>query len=64
FFIRLIKMPALFVLGLWIVFQLFYGFTSFSLQGDNSGVAWFAHIGGFLTGIVLTKLFKPRKFSF
>jgi len=65
FFIRLIKMPALFVLGLWIVFQLFYGLSNLSLQGANSGVAWFAHIGGFVGGIILIKLFKPgKKYSF
>ncbi len=61
FFIRLIKMPALFVLGLWIIFQLFYGFSNLSLQGANSGVAWFAHIGGFIGGIILIKIFKPGK---
>jgi membrane associated rhomboid family serine protease len=61
FFIRLIKTPALFVLGLWIIFQLFYGFSNLSLQGANSGVAWFAHIGGFAGGIILIKLFKPTK---
>lgn len=61
FFIRLIKMPALFVLGLWIVFQLFYGLSNLSLQGADSGVAWFAHIGGFLSGIILIRLFKPRR---
>jgi len=61
FFIRLIKMPALFVLGLWIIFQLFYGLSNLSLQGANAGVAWFAHIGGFVGGIILIKLFKPIK---
>lgn len=61
FFIRLIKMPALFVLGLWIVFQLIYGLSNLSLQGANSGVAYFAHIGGFVGGIILIQLFKARK---
>ncbi len=61
FFIRLIKMPALFVLGLWIIFQLFYGLSNLSLQGANSGIAWFAHIGGFVGGIILVGLFKPMK---
>ena len=65
FFIRLIKMPAVFVLGLWIVFQLFYGLSNLSLQGANSGIAWFAHIGGFVGGIILIKLFMPgKKYSF
>lgn len=61
FFIRLIKMPALFVLGLWILFQLFYGFSNLSMQGAHSGVAWFAHIGGFIAGMILISLFKPSK---
>jgi hypothetical protein len=59
FFIRLIKMPALFVLGIWIIFQLLYGFSNISLQGADAGVAWFAHIGGFIGGIILIKLIKP-----
>jgi|LDZU01.1.fsa_nt_gi membrane associated rhomboid family serine protease len=61
FFIRLIKVPALFVLGLWIIFQIFYGLSNLSVQGANAGVAWFAHIGGFIGGIILIKLFKPPK---
>ncbi len=61
FFIRLIKMPALFVLGLWIVFQLVYGLSNLSLSEANSGVAYFAHIGGFVGGMVLIKLFSHQK---
>lgn len=60
FFIRLVKLPALFVLGLWIIFQLFYGFSNLSMQGTDTGVAWFAHIGGFIGGIVLIQIFKKR----
>jgi len=60
FFIRLIKMPAIFFLGLWIVFQLFYGFSNLSLGSANTGVAWFAHIGGFVGGIIFIKIFKPK----
>ena len=61
FFIRLIKLPAIFVLGLWIIFQLFYGLSELSLSGGGAGVAWFAHIGGFIGGIALIKLFGGRK---
>ncbi|MDD3655210.1 MAG: rhomboid family intramembrane serine protease [Atribacterota bacterium] len=61
FFIRLIKLPALFVLGLWIIFQLFYGLSDLSSSGGVTGVAWFAHIGGFIGGIILIKLFNTRK---
>ena len=60
FFIRLIKMPALFVLGLWFIFQLLYGLSDLSM-GGGAGVAWFAHIGGFVGGIILIKLFQPKK---
>ena len=61
FFIRLIKMPALFVLGLWIIFQLFYGLSNLSLSEANSGVAYFAHIGGFIGGMILIKLFRHQR---
>lgn len=61
FFIRLIKLPAIFVLGLWIIFQLFYGLSELSASGGGAGVAWFAHIGGFIGGIVLIKIFSGRR---
>lgn len=64
FFIRLIKLPAIFVLGLWIIFQLFYGLSELSLSGGGAGVAWFAHIGGFIGGIALIKLFGGRKWDY
>ncbi|MFZ2330807.1 MAG: rhomboid family intramembrane serine protease [Atribacterota bacterium] len=64
FFIRLIKLPAIFVLGLWIIFQLFYGLSELSISGGGAGVAWFAHIGGFMGGIILIKLFSPRKHNY
>jgi membrane associated rhomboid family serine protease len=61
FFIRLIKLPAIFVLGLWIIFQIFYGLSELSASGGGAGVAWFAHIGGFIGGIALIKLFSGRR---
>lgn len=60
FFIRLVKLPAIFVLGLWIIFQFLYGLTELSLSGGGAGVAWFAHIGGFVGGVILVKLMSPR----
>jgi len=54
-FIRLIEIPALIVLGFWIVVQILNGALTFSLM---SGVAWFAHIGGFMAGALLIFLFK------
>jgi membrane associated rhomboid family serine protease len=59
FFIRLIKIPAVVVLSFWIIYQFLYGISSLAVQTGDSGVAWFAHIGGFICGMVLIKLFKP-----
>jgi membrane associated rhomboid family serine protease len=62
FFIRIIKIPALYVLGFWIVLQLLYGFISLPLAGEAvGGVAWFAHIGGFFSGMLLALVFKRRR---
>jgi len=59
FFIRLIKIPAVVVLGFWIIYQFLYGISSLAVRTGEGGVAWFAHIGGFICGVVLIKLFKP-----
>ena len=59
FFIRLIKLPAIVVLGFWILYQFLYGLSSLAATTGEGGVAWFAHIGGFICGIILIKLFKP-----
>ena len=59
FFIRLIKIPAVIVLSFWIIYQFLYGISSLAGTTGESGVAWFAHIGGFICGVILIKLFKP-----
>lgn len=53
FFVRIIKIPALVVLGFWIILQVLLGIGSLPLRGQGGGVAWFAHIGGFVCGMVL-----------
>ncbi|HEX3177346.1 MAG TPA: rhomboid family intramembrane serine protease [Methylomirabilota bacterium] len=64
FFIRTVHIPAVVVLGFWIVLQLVNGWLTVSAsmmgRGEIGGVAWFAHIGGFLAGMVLLLLFRPR----
>ncbi len=55
-FIRIMALPALLVLGLWFVFQLFTGFLSLGF-GAQGGVAWWAHIGGFAFGMLAMRLF-------
>ncbi len=58
FFMQLAEIPAMIVLGFWIVVQLFNGLLTFNFQGG--GVAWFAHIGGFAAGMLLIGIFKRR----
>jgi membrane associated rhomboid family serine protease len=53
---RIIHVPALIVIGLWIALQLFSGIGSISNTADTGGVAYMAHIGGFAAGFVLTYL--------
>jgi len=59
FFFRLTLLPASIVLGLWFIIQLFSGFVS--LGGpDVGGVAFWAHIGGFVTGVLVALLFGKK----
>jgi len=60
FFMRLAMVPASVVLGFWFILQLFNGFLSIG-AADVGGVAFWAHIGGFVAGVVLAKLMPaPR----
>jgi membrane associated rhomboid family serine protease len=56
-FITLVDVPAVFFLGIWFVLQVFSGMGSFHHEA-GAGVAWWAHIGGFLAGMVLMPLFR------
>ncbi len=55
---RVIQVSALIVIGLWIVLQFFSGIGSIANTADTGGVAYMAHIGGFIAGFVLTFLFR------
>lgn len=56
---QVIQMPALIVIGIWIVLQLFSGIGSIANSAaQTGGVAYMAHIGGFVAGFVLTFLFR------
>jgi membrane associated rhomboid family serine protease len=62
FFFTIIEIPALIMLGLWFVQQVVFGSLDFtSPTGDGGGVAYFAHIGGFVFGLALIKVFATRK---
>lgn len=62
-FIDIVEIPAVTFLGIWFIFQLFSGVASLPLAGHVvGGVAWWAHIGGFVSGLVLLKILcKPRE---
>ncbi len=60
FFIRIVKIPAFIVIGFWAIIQFANGLLSTGLIKEG-GVAWFAHIGGFLTGLLTIKLWLSKK---
>ncbi|MCI0665241.1 MAG: rhomboid family intramembrane serine protease [Acidobacteria bacterium] len=55
---RIVSMPALIVIGLWGVLQFLSGFGSLGTIGEGGGVAYMAHIGGFVAGLLLVFLFR------
>jgi len=55
---QVIQVPALIVIGMWIVLQFFSGIGSIADAAQTGGVAYMAHIGGFLAGFGLTFLFR------
>jgi membrane associated rhomboid family serine protease len=61
---QVVAMPAFIVLGLWIVLQLVSGVgaitTDTAQTGDTGGVAYMAHVGGFVAGLVLAVLLRGR----
>jgi membrane associated rhomboid family serine protease len=62
FFFTILELPALLVLGLWFLQQLAFGYFDLANPtGGGGGVAYFAHIGGFLLGLALIKLFANRQ---
>jgi membrane associated rhomboid family serine protease len=62
FFVRLMYIPAGLVLGFWFVLQVLNGSAAGSQSGG--GVAFWAHVGGFIAGILLVGIFKKRNVRF
>ncbi len=59
-----IEIPALLYLGFWFLSQLFNGLFVLAVVGSlgtSGGVAWWAHIGGFVAGLILVKFFERRR---
>jgi len=61
FFTRLLYVPAMFVLGFWFLMQVLSGTLSGAQAG---GVAWWAHIGGFVAGMAMVGVFKRSEVRF
>ncbi len=62
YFMRVARVPAIIVLGMWFVIQLFNGVLSLgAMTLATGGVAWFAHIGGFVVGLVVGFLVRAVK---
>ena len=58
---QVVAMPAIIVLGFWIVLQLVSGVGSIATtSADVGGVAYMAHVGGFAAGFLMAFLFRPR----
>jgi membrane associated rhomboid family serine protease len=60
FLLGIITLPALIVVGLWFVFQVINGMGMLGGEETAGGVAYAAHIGGFLAGLILVKFFHRR----
>ncbi len=61
YFIRVARLPAALLLGFWFALQLLNGLATLSSPFQSGGVAWFAHIGGFLAGLLLVWLLRRRR---
>ncbi|MBX3280577.1 MAG: rhomboid family intramembrane serine protease [Acidobacteria bacterium] len=58
FLSRITEMPAIIVIGLWAALQLFSGIGSIAQTAESGGVAYMAHVGGFVAGVILVFLFR------
>ncbi len=61
FFVRTVQIPAMIVLGFWFVLQFLNAMLD---SGSPGGVAWYAHVAGFVAGMLLVGIFKRKDVSF
>ena len=57
---QVILVPAWIMIGIWFLLQLFSGVMSLGVGGNAGGVAFWAHVGGFIAGAILVFLFRDR----
>ena len=61
FFVTLVELPAVYLLGFWFLLQLFFGLAGLATPlGGSEGVAYFAHVGGFVFGLLVIRLLVMR----
>lgn len=63
FFWQIVRLPAIVVIGFWAIIQIVSGMLSYGI-GQQGGVAWFAHLGGFIMGLLTIKLWLPKRFYY
>jgi membrane associated rhomboid family serine protease len=63
FFFTILELPATLFLGIWFVEQLFFGALTSANTVAGGGVAYWAHVGGFVAGLLLVKVFATRRSS-
>jgi membrane associated rhomboid family serine protease len=61
FFFTIVELPAVLILGFWFVEQVLFGYFDLNSAGNNGGVAYFAHVGGFAFGLLAIKLFADER---
>jgi len=60
-FVQIVEVPAVIYLGFWFLMQLVAGTLAFALADGAGGVAWWAHVGGFMVGLILVPLLLRRR---
>ena len=60
-FIQIVPVPAIVLLGYWILIQVLSGLAEYGSTAQGGGVAWFAHIGGFVAGLLLIMVMKKKR---
>ncbi|HET7638922.1 MAG TPA: rhomboid family intramembrane serine protease, partial [Ktedonobacteraceae bacterium] len=59
-FFTIVTLPAFILIGIWFLLQFFNGVAALSsAQQGMGGVAYLAHVGGFVSGLVITLLLRP-----
>ena len=61
--IRVVRIPAVLLLGFWILIQTYSGLSEFG-RTSGAGIAWFAHIGGFIAGFLLILMMKKKRMGY